>query len=163
VLHISTPGAVSRTFEFQREPHSPAAFFGHPTSSFIQSSLHNLVALSSSVLSHLLSSNSKIWLTECIGYGIAGQVFIGTANNKTYAVKIAPWKDGKKMLQQEADIYKVLSPLQGKCIPKIYGFFTEKNLKALVMQYMGHAVTNISDLDVDQRCIVFSFSLSFMQ
>jgi hypothetical protein len=61
------------------------------------------------------------------------------------------------MLQHEAEIYQILSPLQGKCIPKIYGFFTSENLEALVMQYMGRTVANISDLDVDQRCIFFSY------
>jgi hypothetical protein len=57
----------------------------------------------------------EISLTECIGHG--------AADNEKYAVKIAPWKDGKQMLQREADIYEVLSELQGRCIPKIYGFF----------------------------------------
>jgi|SRR5882762_3371533 hypothetical protein len=37
----------------------------------------------------------EILLTKCIGHGAAGQVFIGTAGNEKYAVKIAPWKDGK--------------------------------------------------------------------
>jgi len=93
----------------------------------------------------------EISLTECIGHGAAGQVFIGTAGNEKYAVKIAPWKDGKQMLQREADIYEVLSDLQGRCIPTIYGFFGSEHLKALIMEYMGHSVGNISDLNTDQR------------
>jgi len=96
----------------------------------------------------------EILLTKCIGHGAAGQVFIGTAGNAKYAIKIAPWKDGKQMLQQEADIYKVLSDLQGRCIPKIYGFFGSEHLKVLIMAYMGHMVGNISDLNMDQQCAV---------
>jgi hypothetical protein len=90
----------------------------------------------------------EISLTECIGHG--------SADNEKYAVKIAPWKDEKQMLQREADIYEVLSELQGKCIPKIYGFFGSRHLKVLIMSYMGHTVGNISDLDTDQRYDVSS-------
>jgi hypothetical protein len=41
----------------------------------------------------------EILLNECIGHGVAGQVFIGTADKEKYAIKIAPWKDGKQMLR----------------------------------------------------------------
>ncbi|KIM87548.1 hypothetical protein PILCRDRAFT_95786 [Piloderma croceum F 1598] len=140
------------------------------------SSLYNLITTASSTLSQLLikkeivqpmtdprSSNaafvpldqtdSEIWLTECIGYGAVGQIFLGTVDNdpNTYAVKIAPWEDGKKMLRQEADIYMVLSALQGRFVPKIFSFFGSDRLKVLVMQYMGPALENISDLTADQR------------
>ncbi|KIM90419.1 hypothetical protein PILCRDRAFT_766288, partial [Piloderma croceum F 1598] len=60
------------------------------------------------------------------------------------------------MLQQEADIYEVLSNLQGQCIPKIYGFFGSEHLKVLIMTYMGRMVgPNISDLNMDQRRAFF--------
>jgi len=67
----------------------------------------------------LTRNDSEIWLTECIGYGAAGQVFLGTVDNdpNMYAVKIALWEDGKKMVKQEADIYAVLSALQGQLVP----------------------------------------------
>jgi hypothetical protein len=42
--------------------------------------------------------DSEIWLTDCIARGATGQVFNGTAGNETYAIKIAPWKEGRKML-----------------------------------------------------------------
>ena len=103
-----------------------------------------------------LPDQSEILLTECIGHGGAGQVFIGTAGNEKYAIKIAPWKDGKQMLQREAGIYKVLSDLQGRCIPEIYGFFSSDHLKTLIMAYMGRTVENVSDLNTDQRCVVSS-------
>ena len=98
----------------------------------------------------------KILLTECIGHRGAGQVFIGMAGNEKYAVKIAPWKDEKQMLQQEAGIYEVLSDLQGWCIPEIYGFFSSDHLETLIMAYMGCTVENVSDLNTDQRCTVSS-------
>jgi hypothetical protein len=41
----------------------------------------------------------EISLTECIGHGALGQVFVGITDNEKYAVKIAPWKDGKRMLR----------------------------------------------------------------
>jgi predicted Ser/Thr protein kinase len=76
------------------------------------------------------------WCQGCIGDGASGQVFIGTTGNEKYAIKIAPWKNGKQMLRREADIYEILSDLQGRCIPKIYGFYGSGHLKALVMAYM---------------------------
>src|SRR5882762_1665904 len=65
------------------------------------------------------------------------------------------------MLRREADIYKVLSDLQGRCIPKVYGFFGSEHLKALIMAYMGRTVGNISDLNADQRCAVSSSHFLF--
>jgi hypothetical protein len=98
----------------------------------------------------------EISLTECIGHGASGQVFIGLTDSEKYAIKIASSKNGKQMLQQEAEIYEILSDLQGQCIPKIYGFFGSEHFKALVMAYMGHSVENISDLSIHQRCAVSS-------
>jgi predicted Ser/Thr protein kinase len=98
----------------------------------------------------------EISLTECIGHGASGQVFLGETEKEKYAIKIAPWKSGRQMLQREADIYEILADLQGRCIPKIYGFYGSEHLKALIMTYMGHSVGNISDLSVDQRCAVYS-------
>lgn len=76
-------------------------------------------------------------------------------------VKIAPWEDGKKMLQQEADIYLIISALQGQFVPKIFGFFGS-DLKVLVMQHISPALENISDLTADQRCVLSS-ALFFLQ
>jgi hypothetical protein len=104
----------------------------------------------------VLFNQIEISLTECIGHGASGQVFIGTTDKEKYAIKIAPWKIGKQMLRREADIYKILSDLQGRCIPKILGFFGSGHLKALIMEYMGRSVENISDLSMDQRCAVSS-------
>jgi hypothetical protein len=59
------------------------------------------------------------------------------------------------MLQQEADIYEVLSDLQGQYIPKIYGFFGLEHLKVLIMATMGCTVENISD-NTDQWCTASS-------
>jgi predicted Ser/Thr protein kinase len=101
--------------------------------------------------------DGEISLTECIGHGATGQVYTGIAGDEKYILKIAPWKDGQWMLQQEADIYEVLSELQGRCIPKVYGFFRSEHLKVLIMTYMGRTVMNISDLNIDQRCAVPSW------
>ena len=103
-----------------------------------------------------LDDQIEISLTECIGHGASGQVFIGLADSEKYAIKIASSKNGKQMLQQEAEMYEILSDLQGHCIPKIYGFFGSEHFKALVMAYMGHSVENISDLSIHQRCAVSS-------
>jgi hypothetical protein len=73
-------------------------------------------------------------------------------DKEKYAVKIAPWKKGKQMLLREADIYEILSDLQGRCIPQVYGFFGSEHLKALIMAYMGCSAEKISDLSMDQRC-----------
>jgi len=102
----------------------------------------------------------EISLTECVGHGASGQVFIGTTDNEKYAIKIAPWKNGKQMLRREADIYEILLDLQGRCVPKIYGFFGSEHLKALIMEYMGRTVENISDLSMDQRSVGFFFSFA---
>ena len=151
VLHTNTPsGAVSRSFLLYREPDaseseiSPVRSIGPLMASFIQPPT---VAPFDQI---------EISLTECIGHGASGQVFIGTTDNEKYAIKIAPWKNGEQMLRQEAGIYEILSDLQGRCIPKIYGFFASDHLKALIMAYMGHRVGSISDLSMDQRCAVSS-------
>ena len=83
-----------------------------------------------------LDDQIEISLTECIGHGASGQVFIVLTDNEKYAVKIAFSKNGKQMLQQEAEMYENLSDLQGQCIPKIYGFFGSEHFKALIMAYM---------------------------
>ena len=72
---------------------------------------------------------NEISLMECVGHEASGQVFIGTTNDEKYAIKIAHWKNGKQMLRREANIYEILSDLQGRCIPKIYGFFGSEHLK----------------------------------
>jgi len=41
-------------------------------------------------------------------------------DDEKYAVKIPSSKNGKQMLQQEAEMYEILSDLQGQCIPKIW-------------------------------------------
>ena len=107
-----------------------------------------------------LDDQIEISLAECIGHGASGQVFIGLIDNEKYAVKIASSTNGKQMLQQEAEMYEILSDLQGKCIPKFHGFFGSEHFKALVMAYMGQSVENISDLSIHQRCVVSSV-LSF--
>ena len=140
VFHINTPsGAVSRSFLLYREP---GAF---------ESNASPVDALMVAPFDLI-----EVSLTECIGHGASGQVFIGTTNGEMYAIKIAPWKNGKQMLRREAGLYEILSDLQGRCIPKIYGFFGSQHLKALIMAYMGLSVGNISDLSMDQRCAVSS-------
>jgi len=174
-------GAVSRSFLLNREPDavaSPVRSIGPLTTTFTQSptayvgtKIFDLFTPFSPALPKTpfdeqrqavedpVSSNAslvpfdqiEISLTESIGHGASGQVFIGTADDEKYAIKIAPWKNGKQMLRREADIYEILSDLQGRCIPKIYGFFGSEHLKALVMAYMGRSVGSISDLSLDQR------------
>ena len=137
ILHTSTPnGADTRTFLLYHEPTSQAV--ENPFASNAAS-----------------PAPFEISLTECIGHGAAGQVFIGTADDEKHAIKIAPWKNGKRMLRREADTYEILSDLQGRCIPKIYGFFGSEHLKALIMDCMGRSIENISDLSMDQRCAIF--------
>jgi hypothetical protein len=64
------------------------------------------------------------------------------------------------MLQREADIYKTLLDLQGRCLPKVFGLFGSEHLKALIMEYMGTTVKDVSDLSMDQRCAGFCSPLS---
>ena len=109
-----------------------------------------------------LDDQIDISLAECIGHGASGQVFIGLTDNEKYAVKIASSKNGKQMLRQEAEVYEILSDLQGQCIPKIYGFFGSEHFKALVMTYMGNSIENVSDLSIHQRCAVSSVQLFFL-
>jgi len=140
IFHIHTPsGATSRSLLLYHQ-------------STLQA-VENPFASSASLIPF---DQIEISLTKCIGHGASGQVFLGTTDDEKYAIKIAPWKIGKQMLQREAGIYEILSDLQGRCIPKIYGFFSSEHLKALFMDYMGCTVGKISDLSMDQRCVVSS-------
>jgi len=143
IFHIHTPsGAVSRSFLLYRESTSQAVLDD---------------PFASNNASLVPFDQIEISLTKCIGHGASGQVFIGTTDDEKYAIKIAPWKIGKQMLQREAGIYDILSDLQGRCIPKIYGFFSSEHLKALIMDYIG---CSVEDLSIHQRCGCFLVSLS---
>jgi hypothetical protein len=52
-------------------------------------------------------------LTDLLGQGSAGHVFLGTAEDGSqYAVKVASWSEGREMLSNEAFIYDHLSQLR---------------------------------------------------
>ena len=167
---FNTSGTVSRSFMLSRESDcSKTVRSIDPSTAYV-----GTMDLSTSPFSSFRPNESmqdpfqtnaalvplEISLTECVGHGASGQVFIGTTDNEKYAIKIAPWKNGKQMLRREADIYEILSDLQGRCVPKIYGFFGSEHLKALIMEYMGRTVENISDLSMDQRSVGFFFSFA---
>lgn len=138
IIHTSaTGGAIPRTFVLRQEPATPSNWL------VIQKFRDLFTFVPSNVI--------EISLSECIGHGAAGQVFIGTTENEKYVVKVAPWKTERRMLQMEADIYKTLLDLQGRCIPRIFGFFGSEHLKALIMEYLGPIVENVLDLSLDQR------------
>jgi hypothetical protein len=88
-------------------------------------------------------------LTKHIGHGIAGHVFMGTVDGEPkvhYAVKLAPYNDGKTMLFNEAFIYEHLKPLQGQHPALVFGYFTSKMADALVMEYMGCEANDMNTL-----------------
>lgn len=55
-----------------------------------------------SIASLVPSDEIDVSLTECLGHGFAGRVFIGTTDYKNFALQVAPWKIGRQMLQREA-------------------------------------------------------------
>jgi hypothetical protein len=125
IIHTHTlSGAVSKSFVLYREPDvsesvtSPVRSIGPLTAPFtrpnerIRQTLEDPLASNASLVP-FDRIGCEISLSECVGHGAAGQVFIGTIDNEKYAVKIALWKEGKQMLRREADIYKVLLDLQG--------------------------------------------------
>ena len=139
IIHTSAAGgAMSRTFVLCQEPDTPSDW--------------RVIQKFGDFSTFVPSDEIEISLSECIGHGAVGQVFIGSTENEKYAVKVAPWKAAGGMLQMESDIYKTLLDLQGRCIPKVFGFFGSGHLKALIMEYMDPTVENVSDLSLDQRC-----------
>ena len=142
IIHTSaTGGAMSRTFVLRQEPNAPSNW--------------RMLQKFKDLFTFVPSDDIEISHSECIRHGAAGQVFIGTTENEKYAVKVAPWKTERRMLQREADIYKTLLDLQGRRIPKVFGFFGSEHLKALIMEYVGPTVEDVSDLSMDQRCAGF--------
>jgi len=100
IIHTSAAGgAISRTFVLCQEPDTPSDW--------------RVMQKFRDLFTFVPSDEIEISLSGCIGHGAAGQVFIGTTENEKYAVKVAPWKTARRMLQREADIYKTLSDLQG--------------------------------------------------
>jgi hypothetical protein len=101
-------------------------------------------------------------LIERIGHGIAGHVFMGTADGEPmvrYAVKLAPYDDEKTMLFNEASIYEHLKPLQGQCLALVFGYFTSEMAHALVMEYLGCKIHNMNSLTRSQRSVTNSWYL----
>ena len=102
----------------------------------------------------LPSALPKLRLTDVLGRGAAGYVYLGTAEDGSqYAVKVAPWRDGKEMLSNEAFIYDHLIPMQGECVPKMFGLFSCKYFDVIVMEFVGQTVDKMEDLSVAQRCV----------
>jgi serine/threonine protein kinase len=96
----------------------------------------------------------KLRLTDLLGKGAAGYVYLGTAEDGSqYAVKVAPWREGKEMLSNEAFIYNHLIQLQGECVPKMFGLFSCKYFDVVVMEFVGRTVDKMEDLSVAQRCV----------
>src|SRR5262245_2991825 len=68
---------------------------------------------------YLPSAKPKLRVTDLLGDGAAGYVYLGTAEDGSqYAVKIATRREGREMLSHEAFIYDHLIQLQGECVPK---------------------------------------------
>ena len=61
----------------------------------------------------VLPNSPQLILATCIGQGAAGQVYLGSMNGspEQFTVKLAPWNAGKRMLLNEASIYKLMQPL----------------------------------------------------
>jgi hypothetical protein len=101
-------------------------------------------------------------LTERIGHGIAGHVFMGSVDGEPmvrYAVKLAPYDDGKTMLFNEASIYERLKPLQGQRLALVFGYFTSETAHALVMEYLGCETHDMNTLTRSQRSVINSWYL----
>jgi hypothetical protein len=90
----------------------------------------------------------ELSLTKYLGGGGCGIVYFADAG---YAVKLAQWQENKDMLRHEAAVYQSLLPLQGICIPKLYGLFGSECVEALVLQFMGCSLDSIEELNVEQR------------
>jgi predicted Ser/Thr protein kinase len=66
---------------------------------------------------YLPSTEPDLLLTDLLGQGSAGYVFLGTAEDGSqYAVKVASWSEGREMLSNEAFIYHCLSQLLAECV-----------------------------------------------
>jgi len=84
-----------------------------------------------------LSIDLGLILTDLLGQDAAGYVFLGVADDGSqYAVKLAPWSKGKKMLSNKAFIYNHLSPLQEDCVPEMFDLFSCEEFDALVMEFV---------------------------
>jgi hypothetical protein len=104
----------------------------------------------------LPSTEPDLILTDLLGQGSAGYVFLGTAEDGSpFAVKVATLKQGKEMLSNEASIYKHLSELQGDCVPDVFGLFSCKHFDVLVMEFVGPILGKMEDLSVAQRCVFY--------
>ena len=97
----------------------------------------------------LPSALPKLRLTDVLGRGAAGYVYLGTTEDGSqYAVKVAPWREGKEMLSDEAFIYNHLIQLQGKCVPKVFGLFSCEYFDVIVMEFVGRTVDKMEELTV---------------
>jgi hypothetical protein len=99
-------------------------------------------------------------LTEHIGHGTPGHVFMGTVDGEPmvrYTVKLAPYDDGKTMLFNEASIYERLKPLQGQHLALVFGYFTSETAHALVMEYLGCETIDMNTLTRSQRSVINSW------
>jgi hypothetical protein len=102
-------------------------------------------------LSTRLPSNQDYHLPSYSCRGASGSVCYADAG---YAVKLAMWKGGKEMIGHEALLYEMLLPLQGLCVPKLYGLFRSEMLEVLVLEFMGRSFKSIEELNIEQRWAV---------
>jgi hypothetical protein len=97
-------------------------------------------------------------LTEFIAAGAVGHVFRGvltTVHEHTVVAKWAQDKGCKGQLLQEARVYKILSNLQGRMIPKVYGLFKDGGALCLLTEWMGHSIATFADLSTTQAYAIF--------
>jgi hypothetical protein len=105
----------------------------------------------------LPSTEPDLLLTDLLGQGSAGHVFLATAEDGSqYAVKVASWSEGREMLSNEAFIYDRLSQLRAECVLETFGFFGCKDFDVLIMELVGRTLEKTDDLSVAQRCVVYN-------
>ena len=126
--------------------------------------MQNLKSMSQQLFSEAASTDLALQLnlTKRIGHGIAGHVFMGTVDGEPkvhYAVKLAPYDDGKTMLFNEAFIYEHLKPLQRQHLALVFGYFTSEMADALVMEYLGCEANDMNTLTHSQLSVINSWCL----
>jgi hypothetical protein len=80
-------------------PQQDSQSHNHCPPASARSSPHPTPVLSAS----FLSTEANLRLTDLLGQGAAGYVFLGTAKDGSqYVVKVAPWREGKEMLKHSS-------------------------------------------------------------
>jgi serine/threonine protein kinase len=155
-IHPRAPSTRQKGFQVDSKRHFGSV--AHISPAGTGSSPHSPPVLSAD----LPQTESDLILTDLLGQGSAGHVFLGTAEDGSpFAVKVATLKEGKVMLSSEASIYDNLSELQGDCVPEMFGLFRCEHFDVLVMEFVGLIPRKMEDLSVAQRCVFYKLPSLF--